>query len=97
MIIILFLILLQHKGPKYKHAHQAHVAGSLHAVYPLPDNSANALQLIFPSAKDELSQRHGLRLLEKAFMHADTYCLVAQLCFWTEQMKGKIQYMEESF
>ena len=70
---------------------------ALHVVYPLPNNSANALQLIFPSAKDELSQRHGLRLLEKAFMHSDTYCLVAQLCFWTEQMKGKIQYMEESF
>ena len=70
---------------------------ALHAVYPLPDNSANALQLIFPSAKDELSQRHGLRLLEKkAFKRSDIYCLVAQLCFWTEQMKGKIQYMEES-
>ena len=69
---------------------------ALHAVYPLPSNSANALQLIFPSAKDELSQRHGLRLLEKAFKRSDIYCLVAQLCFWTEQMKGKIQYMEES-
>ena len=70
---------------------------ALHAVYPLPNNSANALQLIFPGATDELAQRHGLRLLEKAFMRSDTYCLVAQLCFWTEQMKGKIQYMEESF
>ena len=70
---------------------------ALHVVYPLPDNSANALQLICSSAKDELSQRHGLRLLEKAFKRSDIYCLVAQLCFWTEQMKGKIQYMEESF
>ena len=61
---------------------------ALHAVYPLPDNSAKALQLILPSAKDELSQRHGLRLLEKAFKRSDTYCLVAQC---------KIQYMEEGF
>ena len=61
---------------------------SNHAVYPLPDNSDNALQLIFPNATDELSQRHGLRLLEKAFKRSDTYCLVAQC---------KIQYMEEGF
>ena len=61
---------------------------ALHVVYPLPNNSANALQLIFPSATDELSQRHGLRLLEKAFKRSDTYCLVAQC---------KIQYMEEGF
>ena len=61
---------------------------ALHVVYPLPDNSDNALQLIFPNATDELSQRHGLRLLEKAFKRSDTYCLVAQC---------KIQYMEEGF
>ena len=58
---------------------------ALEYVYPLPNNGANALQLIFPNATDELSQRHGLR---KAFKRSDTYCLVAQC---------KIQYMEEGF
>ena len=69
---------------------------ALHVVYPLPDNSAKALQRIFPDATDELSQRHGLRLLEKTFKRSDTYCLMAQLCFWTEQMVGYIQYMEQA-
>ena len=69
---------------------------ALHVVYPLPTNNAQALQGIFPTATDELSQRHGLRLLQKVFRRMDTYCLVAQLCFWTEQMAGKIQYLDES-
>ena len=59
----------------------------LHAVYPLPTNSANALRRIFPSATDELSQRHGMRLLEKAFKRTDIGCLLAQLCFWTKQSR----------
>ena len=66
---------------------------ALHAVYPLPNNSANALQRIFPTATDKLSRRHGMRLLEKVFNRADIGCLVAQLCLWTEQMGGKIQYL----
>ena len=63
---------------------------------PLGTGGVERTSTDYTNATNELSQRHGLRLLEKVFKRTDTYCLVAQLCFWTEQMKGKIQYMEES-
>ena len=68
---------------------------SLHAVYPMPTNSISALRRIFPTAMTELSQRHGIRLLQKTLKPGNTGigCIVAQLCFWTEQMIGKIQYL----
>ena len=71
---------------------------ALHLVYPLPDNSAGALLRIFPSAESEIAKRHGLRLLQKACKPSkvDMGFLVAQLCFWQEQMDRKVQYLPAS-
>ena len=56
-----------------------------------------ALATIFASATNNQQKRYCLRLLQKTLKPGvfDVAMVVAQLCFWTEEQDGKLQYTHE--
>ena len=86
-----FLILAAMGDVLSLHFQQAWL-NDLRCEWPLPDNSVKNLKLIFPGI---VNYRSGvvalLRGLKKS--HITFPVIVAQLCFWSEQRNGRIDWL----
>ena len=66
---------------------------SLSDIWPIPDNSLANLKRIFP---DIHKPRAGIVALMRGFRHSRFHTVasvVAQLCFWSEQRNGRINWL----
>ena len=64
-------------------------------VWPVPSNSATMLKEIFPSIKAK-QRRSGIVALLRCLRHhkhLNFPCVIAQLCFWSEQRNGRINWL----
>ena len=62
-------------------------------VWPIPDNSVRNLKIFFPGIRE---YRSGIIALLRGLRHSRSYTfpvIVAQLCFWSEQRNGRINWL----
>ena len=72
---------------------EQHWLNDLNDIWPIPDNSAANLELIFQGI---CNHRAGIVALLRGLRKSHSYTfpsIVAQLCFWSEQRNGRINWL----